>query len=319
MFRKRAKLKPGNSSELAKSSDPGSSGSVAKSQRRKKPSFINNYEDDEESEPNPSIKPLEGLKRTFRKVSSTDIPLSAAETETQHEIPFSAPSGPQILNLENLSEEEQNDEEMETGAVGWNQVPSEAEIQRIRKKRAILQQQQSDSSGTGFYATSVKTPLEHNEREYVKLLNRDDKTDLLEVIGDGRKVDQEDATEMSNDALPSGLEDSKLALSEGEVRKEENDRKRAIQNAISGVQDDEWETQQIGKIDGHSPAAVLPIPYQGDIGAESVISGLQERTFEAQNRKKILIARKVSLEAQKDELFREQTELIKQLRILSTT
>ncbi|CEP63617.1 Ntr2p LALA0_S08e06722g [Lachancea lanzarotensis] len=315
MFRKRLKLKSGNANELTKGTGPG--GGV-KSQRRKKPSLIDNYEDDEEFEHNLNSKPQEGLKRAFKKISSNDIPSSAAEVDTQYEIPYSAPARPQILNLENMSEEEQNDEDFDTSASDWKTVPSESEIETIRKRRAILQEQQSDYSGTGFYASKGKMTSKENERSYVKLLSRDDKQDLLDVIGDGRKVDQEDSTTMPVDTLPSGFEDSRLALSEGELQKDEMDRRRAILSAINDAHvEDEWETQQIGKTDNNSVAVALPIPYQGKIDLESVVSALQDHTLKVQAKKKILVARKVSLETQKNEFLREKDEMVIQLQNLS--
>ncbi|SCU78704.1 LAME_0A05424g1_1 [Lachancea meyersii CBS 8951] len=308
MFRKRPKIRPGNKTKAAESADDVA---TLKSQRRNK-TTIENYEDDEELDERLDLKPRERNKRTFRVLDTVEMPVIPAEVTKKHDIPFSTVRKPQIMNLENMSDEEDTHKNSETVGAGWEAIPSAAEIELIRRKRAILQQK-TDSTGTGFYASGGKIPLEHRESEYVKLLNRDDKQDLLEVIGDGRKVETDNQSAVPNEFLPSAYEDGRLALGESELKRDEVDRKRAILSAMSEAQDEQWETQQINKTENKSTMCTLPVLQQDDVKLENVISDLQTLLLQARNKKEVLIAQKVPLEAEIHELLQQQQNLISRL------
>ncbi|SCU90326.1 LANO_0D08350g1_1 [Lachancea nothofagi CBS 11611] len=311
MFRKRVKLQASGSSD-ASSKDNGHT-SIEKSRRRNKVKILQSYDDNDEQEDGPDVTLRKKTKKTIRYTAVLDTPIKDEEEEYKHDIPFSTDTKPQIMNLEDIDDDDGDDDENENNEL--HGIPSNIEIERIRRQRAILQQT-SNTTGTGFYNSAHKPPLEYNEREYVKLLNKEDKNDLLEVIGD-RSRDTEDH-DAPVDVTQGVFEDARLALSKEELRRDESERRQEIINALDEVQNDQWEAQQVNKMEKGSKITSLPLLHEDDLALEALISELQNIALTAQNKRKIMCAQKRSLKAELDELTQQQQALVSRLERISS-
>lgn len=113
-----------------------------------------------------------------------------------------------------------------------------------RIKNQIIQKQKYSSSD--FYDVKRKN-VEYNEKNYVKLLNEDDKLDLMDIL---KNVKGNSLTDDENDKFglsTSEFNDDKLALSSNEIKLQNAKRRIEIEEAINNL-DDEWETNQLSQL-----------------------------------------------------------------------
>lgn len=226
MFRnRRAKIKA--STGPSNSFSSASKNTVGKAQRRNRIDFSSSYEDDEQEEADVKLKVKDRKKRIFASSISLSVPdlhSASAVTDVKFKAPEVHSADPQIMNLEDLDDGDESDEALEG-------IPSSKEIDSIRKERARLQQE-GETTGTGFYHHSKLKSSKEREREYVDLMDQDDKRDLMETLDNGRGNDTEKVLDI--DLVPNQFEDAELALSRQDLEREKDLRKRTILEASFG-------------------------------------------------------------------------------------
>ncbi|SCU83114.1 LADA_0C09670g1_1 [Lachancea dasiensis] len=304
MFRKRVKLQ--NSVEGSVSSQNRQvTHSAKKPPGKGKIDISESYDDDDDQVETISVK---------TRPISTPVDLinvaGADNPRRTHDITFSAKQNSQILNLDNLDEDFDDGDEDEL----MFSVPSHSEIKRIRELRA-LQQQRVSPTGTGFFDSSHEKPVEFNEAAYVKLLNEEDKLDLLETLGE--RTAGNDKTDVLSEPMSNAFDDKPLALSEQELRRDESERKTTILNALDDVQDNEWESQQISKNENGYSIASLPITHGDDFSLDSVLSELKTLVLKAQQKEKINFLRRDALQGERETLLNLRSSLTSKLEKLA--
>lgn len=306
MFRKRAKLQPSVGSNKASGSSQKDSSETSK--RRNRVDISTSYEIEDENEhirTSPSSRLKEKKKRAIKPNAHQYLPF---EEEDITEIAYRKPlpkSGVQIMNLEELGDDSEDDT--------LEGVPTRREIESIRTQRAMLQQQ-TDTLKTGFYDSS-KNPVEHDERQYIKLLSKDDKHDLMEIIG-GESQGAKDVQDSYMDAYLEfhGLEDERLALSKNDLDRDEEERKLAITSALKNVEGDEWEARQLEKMDRGLSLIAHPILHENDFELEELVSELDSMLLSIQTKKKMFISQRDSVQKENKKLCEAQDKLITSLQ-----
>ncbi|CUS20722.1 LAQU0S01e13190g1_1 [Lachancea quebecensis] len=306
MFRKRAKLQPSTGSDKPNNLRQNNNPETTK--RRSKVDISTNYENEDENEYMKSAlgpRPRDKKKRTIKPNALQHL---AFEEEASTEVTFRKPSqkpSVQIMNLEELGDD--SDDEALEG------IPTRREIDSIRTQRAMLQQQ-SDTLKTGFYNSSKK-PVEHDERQYIKLLNKDDKHDLMEIIG-GESLGTDNVRENYVDANLEihGLEDERLALSKNDMDRDKQERKLAITNALKNDEGDEWEAHQLEKMDEGQGFVAHPILHENDYGLKDLVSELDSMLLSIQTKKKMYLSQRDTAQRENEKLSKAQNALLVSLQ-----
>ncbi|SCV00606.1 LAMI_0G06150g1_1 [Lachancea mirantina] len=194
-------------------------------------------------------------------------------------------------------------------------VPSYTAIEASRKQRAYLRQRNGQTS-TGFY--SAKPDVEYNEKEYVKLLNQDDKEELSDILGKealaGRSQDEEDLYVDLGD-----FEDENLTLSAKQKAITKMERKKAIQLALeedSGFLDSDWEAHQLHKTATTQKLTPRPPPTKKPLNLDEMIEQLSDLSLQNEKQTKILTSQIKILSNEKQTLLSRRADLLKQLDTL---
>lgn len=217
--------------------------------------YNNNIDDNEE-------------KQAMRGKESTDggyKELFLKQTKERKNLVESTAGKVQIMTLEDM--EDMDDEE----DFREDSVPSRREIEEI-KKRKVIMKQKGGALGTGFYDTGKQArDIEYNEKEYVKLLDQDDKLELMEIVGHTRGDEDENAKEFGT--TMNEFEDEKLALTGKEKRMEQIQRRLEIEQALMDTHDAEWENQQLNKV-GVEASHTANLPALAEIDSTETLQDM---------------------------------------------
>lgn len=182
----------------------------------------------------------------------------------------------------------------------------------FKKEAKVLNLEDLDLDPEGQAQKTFK-PKTNNfrERDYVNLLEREDK----ELLGNIKKMANNEDEDDEDKALGE-FEDDRLALSLGEKSLQETSKKKLILHAMaqdSQKDDDnrEWEANLMNRVQIPS-GPMLPSLYEGPIQGEACEIELSK----VQQRKRQLNAQLSLLKNQKDNLEQKKDELISGIKQL---
>lgn len=269
-------------------------------------------DDDHDDEGNEEAAPLTLFKRNKRKPVNDLIPLNQndAEADTSYDQLFnnemSAKKGVvevRALNLEDLIEEDAFQDQDDSG--DEMSFPTKKEIEQLKKRKAKSR-------------ASLNRTNRMREKDYVALLDDEDKLEIMETIEKNGGNKQEDAL---SDTELGYLEDERLPLSNQEQQIQDQQKKQMIDDALNASDDETtkaWENQLLNKGSKdaqtilNAPSLPVLCPHDdfdddrvnsGHVNSvSSALSAVQLRKKQLQKQLELLTAQKLASEGQKTEL-----------------
>ncbi|CAI1552231.1 hypothetical protein SEUBUCD646_0K02420 [Saccharomyces eubayanus] len=164
-----------------------------------------------------------------------------------------------ILNMEDMMEGQHQllSDPLENGdSLGDKHsiIPTREEIMKLKEQKSISRKNLSKSN-------VVK------EKDYVKLLDSEDKRELMETIksnGGLKRSNEKELENFSDDEL-QGFQDERLALTENQIAIQKDAKKKVIEEALGVTAyrvNEEWEAQLLSKGNVLKPneAVITPLP-----------------------------------------------------------
>ncbi|SCW00937.1 LAFE_0D01442g1_1 [Lachancea fermentati] len=242
----------------------------------------------------PESKEDRGIEVSYRK--------SAAGTANVEDVRQDV----RIMNMDDFDDGPESDLEG---------IPSKQDIESIKMQRTLMQQR-GTSSGTGFYANSKKKSVEYDERSYVKLLNDDDKHELMETLG--KKESTEDVEVNALEASLHEFDDERLALSKAEITQKDDRRREEIEKALNDKQSSEWETHQLNKVSNVGVISSMP-DLDTDIWTfDEMMKNLNDLVSSTQSKKTVLNGQIKAIYKECDALEGRKQDLLMSLKSLGS-
>lgn len=278
------------------------------------------FQNDDDDEGNEEAAPLPFFKRNKKKPVNdlTSLEHNDDEVDTSYDKLFNNEVRPKkdvaeirSLNLEELSEEEAFQDEMD-GSEDERSFPTKKEIEQLKIRKAKSRSLLNRTNRT-------------KEKDYVALLDDEDKLEIMETIQKNGGNKKEDAL---SDIELEELEDERLPLSNQERQIQEHQKKQMIDDALNASDDEitkTWENQLLNK--GAKNAQTIPnVPslpvlcphddFDDDHDNPGHVNSLSSALSAVQLRKKQLQKQLQTLNAQKLESEGQKTELVKRLLAL---
>lgn len=133
-------------------------------------------------------------------------------------------------------------------------IPTRGEIAKLKAQKSLSRRKISESDVT-------------TERDYVKLLDSEDKREIMETIrlnGGLKRNNEKEITNFSDDEM-QGFQDEMLALTDNQIAIQKDSKRKIIEKAINEVPyraNEEWETQLLskGNINKSNEKIITPLP-----------------------------------------------------------
>ena len=247
--------------------------------------------------------PIVSLKRNAKQISNRpETDDESTRVADYHDL---FKNKPKILNLDDMIDDDMIDDE--NSDAEHNSIPTIEEIEKLKQRKIKLKSR-------AYRRDDIR------EKDYVSLLDNEDKSDLLETIkAQGRNEGDDDWAEAE---LPNDLEDERLVLSEREKCARDQGKRAMIEEALNGQQVDstqEWESRLLSKGFGHDRTKSEEVPVlpqlcvmddaeQGN-QLDSMIAAVQRRKRQLALQLNTLIQQKRDLEEKKKSLISHFTSL----------
>ncbi|CCD23538.1 Ntr2p NDAI_0B05050 [Naumovozyma dairenensis CBS 421] len=227
-----------------------------------KPSFLEHDDeddDDDEGDYEDKLSPII-FKKNKNKISFNDqssssepvvrtqysgifnqrkrIPENNGERKVEQDI--------RILNLEDMSDEEEEVELSDDEDDNNPDILNKSRIEEIKKQR------EKNRRMYGSFNSNGKL----KEKEYVKLLDKDDKLELMDMIKKNGGVQKRNEKDMLDDGFAMHeFEDEQLGLTEKELQLQKDKKRENIRRALgtesgSDSNGENWETNIVSKVVG---------------------------------------------------------------------
>ncbi|CAI4603769.1 CDG_1a_G0033730.mRNA.1.CDS.1 [Saccharomyces cerevisiae] len=300
----------------------GIDGSAHKSMQQIKPLVSNDSEDDDND-----ICVLQPIK--FKKVPKRDITFDGEqaikEDNSHYEDLYhskkntNASTGNKddllILNMEDLMEGNHHllSDSSEAGSSSEGEhissIPTRGEIAKLKAQKSLSRRKISESDVT-------------TERDYVKLLDSEDKREIMETIrlnGGLKRNNEKEITNFSDDEM-QGFQDEMLALTDNQIAIQKDSKRKIIEKAINEVPyraNEEWETQLLskGNINKSNEKIITPLPvlFPDDDESGNSIERINEMVSKISLQRKKVEMRLQALEKTKIDLEKSKASLINKL------
>lgn len=188
-------------------------------------------------------------------------------------------------------------------------IPTREEIAKLKAQKSISRRKISKSDVV-------------RERDYVKLLDSEDKREIMETIksnGGLKRTNEKEIENFSDDEM-QGFQDERLALTDNQIAIQKDSKRKIIEEAINDAPyrvDEEWETQLLSKGNIHKPnegiITPLPILFPDDDESGNTIEGISEMISKICLQRKKVEMRLQALEKAKIDLENSKANLINKL------
>ncbi|CAI4046543.1 hypothetical protein SUVZ_11G2340 [Saccharomyces uvarum] len=284
-----------------------------------KPGLLNCLEDDDSE-----ICELQPIR--FKKVPKRDVTFGGGQEDDSHynELYHSRKDNNTsrkdnddvvILNMEDMMEGQHQllRDPFENGdSLGDEHsinIPTRGEIVKLKEQKSISRRNLNRSNIV-------------REKDYVKLLDSEDKRELMETInsnGGLKRSNEKELENFSDDEL-QGFQDERLALTENQIAVQKDAKKKIIEEALGTTAyrvNEEWEAQLLNKGNVLKPNEVvitpLPILFPEDGENGNDIEEITEKVLKIRLQRKKVELRLQALQKAKLDLENSKANLISKL------
>ncbi|CAI4034780.1 hypothetical protein SMKI_11G2300 [Saccharomyces mikatae IFO 1815] len=298
--------------------------SVHRSMQQLKPGTLNDSDDDDDDNDMFDLQPIK-----FKKVPKRDITFDAEQAAKEDDSHYKGLYQPKnnintlkknkddllVLNMEDLMEGGQqllkNSSEVIDGLEGEHtiSIPTREEIVKLKTQKAISRRNITKSDVV-------------SEKDYVKLLDSEDKRELMETIksnGGLKRINEKEIENFSDDDM-QGFHDEKLALTDNQIAIQKDFKRKIIEEALSDAPhraNEEWETQLLSKGNIHKSdekiITPLPILFPDNKETGNNTEGISEMVSKIRLQRKKVEMRLQALEKAKIDLENSKANIINKL------